>query len=444
MKKTAPSGCRQRPTGALMAYRWAPGPRAAAGSGTIGFMSDPDTAITTEEYAARRSTVLDALDGAAAVILAGPEVSTLQGRWTADPMFRYLTGLDYEGGAAVLFDPTAEDPARRIILFLRPRDIEAERWDGSRPSLDSALEARTGFTSIRRTPYLAGQLTHAARRTKRLACLHPFASYTADVSPDLEIFHKIGQRIPGVAIEDHTQLLVRMRAVKSPAELALIERAAAATAAGFDACLRALHPGMNERHLADLLLATYHERECEPAYDLIVGTGLNGTILHYRDNNASIAAGDLVVMDCAAAHRGYASDVTRTLPASGTFSPEQRDVYGIVLEAQMAGIAAAKPGATHADIDTAARRVIERAGFGDYFIHGTGHPIGLEVHDVTPDGPLEAGMVVTVEPGVYLPNRGFGVRIEDDILITPEGNRDLTATVPKTVESIEAAMRPSL
>ncbi len=406
-------------------------------------MSDADLVITVEEFAARRAAVLEALDGAAAVVLAGDELSSpsLQWRWTADPMFRYLTGLDHEGGAALLFDPSAEDPARRITLFLRPRDIETERWDGSREPLDTAFKGRTGFTNVKRTPYLPGMLSEAARRTKRLACLHLFASYTADVSPDLEVFHKIGQRIPGVSIEDRTQLLVSMRAVKSPTELALIERAAATSAAGFEACLRAIRPGMRERDVADLLMATYRLHGCEAAYELIVGSGMNGTVLHYIDNSAVIAEGELIVMDCAAAFHGYASDVTRTLPASGIFSSEQREIYEVVLEAELAGIAVARPGATHTDVDAAARAVIEKAGYGDAFIHGTSHPLGLEVHDVTPDGPLKPGMVITVEPGIYLPDRGFGVRIEDDILITEAGNRNLTYAVPKTVAAIEGAMR---
>jgi Xaa-Pro aminopeptidase len=406
-------------------------------------MSVPDISVSTEEYATRRAAVLEALDGATGVVLAGSAVSSSApgGRWISDPMFRYLSGLDSEDGAAVLFDPSAEDPARRITLFLRPRDIEMERWDGAREPLGSALKSRTGFTNIKRTPYLPGMLSEAARRARRLACLHPFASYTADVSPDLEIFHRMTQRIPGVSVEDRTQLLASMRAVKSPVELALIERAVVATAAGFEACLRAIKPGMREREAAELLIATYSAHDSEPAYELIVGAGLNGTVLHYVDNSARIADGDLVVMDCAAAYGGYASDVTRTLPASGVFSPEQREIYELVLTAELAGIAAARPGATYTEVDAAARAVIESAGYGDAFIHGTSHPVGLEVHDITPDGPLKPGMVITVEPGIYLPERGLGVRIEDDVLITDDGNRDLTSAVPKTVEAIEQAMR---
>ena len=169
-------------------------------------------------------------------------------------MFRYLTGLDYEGSArrpvrSLRRGPLAAHHA--VPPSPRRRDGALGRRSGA---LDSALKDSTGFANIKRTPYLPGMLSEAARRTKRLACLHPFASYTADVSPDLEIFHKIAQRIPGVAIEDRTQLLPAMRAVKSPAELALIERAVVATAAGFEACLRAIRPGMREKDVADLLI----------------------------------------------------------------------------------------------------------------------------------------------------------------------------------------------
>jgi Xaa-Pro aminopeptidase len=404
-------------------------------------MNGTELSIPVQEYAARRAAVLEALEGAAGVVLAGPASSSIEDRRYVDASFRYLTGLDHEGGAAVLFDPSAEDPARRITLFLQPRDIEMERWDGAREPLDSALKTKTGFTSLRRTRSLPDFLTDAARRTKRLACLHPFASYVADVSPDLDIFHKITQRVPGVNVEDRTQLLPSLRAVKSHAELALIERAVVATAAGFEACLRALKPGVREKDLANLLLATYHAHDSEPAYEFIVGTGLNGTVLHYVDNIAACADGELVVMDCAAAYGGYASDVTRTFPVSGTFSAEQREIYELVLEAELAGIEAAAPGATYTEIDEAARAVIEKAGYGDAFIHGTSHPIGIEVHDVTPDGPLGPGMVITVEPGIYLPDRGFGVRIEDDVLITESGRRNLTSAIPKSVDAIEKAMR---
>ncbi|MBN1628606.1 MAG: M24 family metallopeptidase, partial [Thermoleophilia bacterium] len=172
----------------------------------------------------------------------------------------------------------------------------------------------------------------------------------------------------------------------------------------------------------------------------IVGSGFNSTVLHYINNDQVVQAGDLIVIDYAAAFGGYASDVTRTLPANGVFTPEQRAVYEIVLGANLSAAAAARSGASAADLQNAARAVIEKAGYGDYFIHGVSHQLGLEVHDVTPDGPLVSGMVVTIEPGIYLPHEKLGVRIEDDILITDTGSMNLTAAIPKTVEDIEAAM----
>jgi Xaa-Pro aminopeptidase len=405
-------------------------------------MNTPTSTISVAEYTRRRDEVLRALDGAAAVVLAGAEVPVPSpgGRWKTDRLFWYLTGLDHESNAAVLFDPTAEDPDHRITLFLRPRDPETERWDGARDPLDSALKAKTGFTHIKRTGYLPGLLTEAARRTKRLACLHPFAPYTTGVSPDLEIFRKIGERIPGVALEDRTQLLPGMRAVKSPAELAMIERAVAATAAGFTASLSFIRPGVRERDIERVLTAAFREFDCEPAFEPIVGAGMNGTVLHYRDADARVGEGDLVVIDYGAAYGGYASDLTRTFPADGIFTAEQRAIYEIVLEANLAAIAAARPGATFTEVDAAARVIVDKAGYADAFMHGTSHNLGIEVHDVAPDGPLGPGMVITIEPGIYLPDRGFGVRIEDDILVTETGSRDLTAAVPKAVAEIEGAM----
>jgi Xaa-Pro aminopeptidase len=405
-------------------------------------MNTPETGIPVGEYRERRERVLESLEGAAAVVFAGEETSSdsLPGRWKTGRLFWYLTGLDYESGGAVVFDPTAEDPDRRIALYLLPRDPESERWDGARDPLGCALKAKTGFASIMRTAYLPFRLTEAARRAKRLACLHPFAPYTSAVSPDLAVFKRICDHVPGVAIEDRTRVLPAMRAVKSPAELALIEQAVAASVAGYEAALRFTRPGVTEEAIAETLAAGFRSLGGEHAYEPIVGAGFNGTVLHYCDLDQVVKDGDLVVIDCAAARGGYASDVSRTLPANGVFTPEQRRLYEIVLEANLAGIAAAQPGATMTDVHKAALKIIADAGYEDYFIHGIGHQLGIEVHDVTPDGPLVPGMVLTIEPGIYLPERGVGVRIEDDILITASGRVELTIAIPKTVEAVESAM----
>ena len=404
--------------------------------------TDTDVAgIRLSEYQARRQRVLKSLKGAAGIVFAGEGAPPLLGKWRADQHFVYLTGLTGEAGAAVLFDPTNENPKRRIVLFLRPMNPELERWDGYREQIGQRLKDETGFETIMRSNALPMALTGAARRAKRVACLHPFSVYPAAVGLDLAAFKQIGERIPGLAIEDVTQLLPGMRAVKSAAELKLMERAIDATVAGYEAILPMIRPGLSEADLDRALEQGYRSKGASGvAYNSIVGSGLNGTVLHYMENTAPLADGDLIVIDSAARFGGYAADVTRTYPVSGKFTAEQREVYDTVLRAELAAIKALRPGVTHTEVDGAARDVIEKAGFGDAFIHNIGHQLGLDVHDVTPDGPLVEGMVMTIEPGIYLPDRKLGVRIEDDVLITRTGSRSLTDAIPKTVTEIERVM----
>jgi Xaa-Pro aminopeptidase len=398
--------------------------------------------VSLGEYQERRATVLKALKGAAAVVFAGEGGPPLVGKWRPDAHFLYLTGLANEAGAAVLFAPTAESPKNRCVLFLRPLNPERERWDGYREQIGAALKERTGFRAVLRSDSLPAALTGAARHGKRLACLHPFSVYPAAVSPDLAAFGKVTERVPGVKVEDRTNLLPLLRAMKSPAELRLMRKAIAVTAAGYAAAMKAIRPGVSEDRIAQVLERTYREEGARGvAFNTIAGSGLSTTVLHYMDNSAVLRRGDLLLIDSGAEYCGYAADVTRTYPVSGRFTPEQREVYQVVLRAQSAAIKAARVGATMSAVDDAARKVIERAGYGDAFIHGIGHQLGIQVHDATPDGPLKAGMVVTVEPGVYLPERRLGVRIEDDVLIKRKGNEVLTDAIPKTVAEVEAALR---
>jgi Xaa-Pro aminopeptidase len=353
--------------------------------------------IPLAEYQFRRRKLFDALNGAAAIVFAGEGAPPLLGKWRPDQSFLYLTGLEAEPGAAVLFDPANENPKRRITLFLRPINPEMDRWDGYRDPISQALKDATGFEAVMRTTHLPGFLTAAARRAKRVACLHSFAVYPNPVSPDLAVFKQIAERIPDLAIEDQTQLLPRMRAVKSQAELALMQQAADATAAGYDAILRLIKPGLTEAYLDQALDQAYRAQGGSGvAYNSIVGSGLNGTVLHYMDNRQPLVAGDLIVIDSAARLGGYAADVTRTYPVSGKFTPEQREVYETVLRAEEAAIKALRPGVTHTEVDAAARDVIEKAGYGDAFIHNIGHQLGLEVHDITPDGPRERKFLVKI------------------------------------------------
>lgn len=331
------------------------------------------------------------------------------------------------------------------MLFLRPLNPELEKWDGYRLAITAALKEQTGFASVFRHDKLGMMLNDAARRTKRLAILHPPATYAAAVSPDLDILRKVAERVPGCVIEDRSDAIPAMRCVKSRNEVAMIQRACDITAQGFEAVLATLRPGMNEFDVQETIEHAYRMAGARSlAFPSIAGSGVNSTVLHYRANAKKIEDGDLICLDSGAKWRGYSADVTRTFPANGKFTPRQREIYEVVLKAQLAAIKAVKPGARNSQIDHAARKVIDDAGFGDYFIHGIGHHLGLDTHDATPlgDQPLKAGAVMTIEPGVYIPDEAIGVRIEDDVLVTRGGAgcEVLTRAIPKSIADIERAM----
>jgi len=401
--------------------------------------------ISTREYQARRNDVLRRLSdggGSVGLVLAGDAAEVRHGHWVPDLFFYYLTGITSEPGAAVLFDPTHEDETRRISLFLRPLNPEADRWDSFRDTISLGLRDRLGFGNIMRLGHLPDMVSAAARRAHKLACLHPFGNYHAPVSADLALFRKVQERVVGVSIEDRTDLLRQMRSRKSPAELALMRRAIAITAKGFEAARAVIRPGGSEMEIAHALEATYRAHGASgpsggaTAYNTIAGAGARSTLLHYNGNDQPTASGDLLLIDSGAQYAGYAADITRTYPVSGKFTTQQRDMYEIVLEAQFASIAAAKPKARMTDVLNASREVFAKRGVLDHFWHGIGHHLGLAVHDADPATELQPGHVITIEPGLYLPSEQIGIRIEDDILITAGGNENLSAMIPKRVADI--------
>ncbi len=400
--------------------------------------------IPPSEYASRRAAVLASLKNAVGVICAGDADASLTNSWRPSPHFEYLTGIADEPGAVLLFDPTNPTPSRRVILFLRPLNPELEKWDGFRDFISSKLRQRYGVETIMRTLALPRFLSEAARRAKKLACLHSFAAYNAPVSPDLVLFKAIAERMPGTAIEDRTGLLAEMRASKSKAEVAVMRRAIEITAAGYQSVLAAIRPGANEFDVQEAIEHGYKTNGARgTAYRTIAGTGFNATVLHYHANCETLAEGDLICIDSGASYLGYSADITRTYPVSGSFTKRQKELYEIVLASELAGIAAAKAGVTLMDVDKACRDVINKAGYGDYFIHGAGHHLGLETHDITPEAPLAEGAVITIEPGIYIPEERIGIRIEDDVLVGKGKATVLSSMIPKSVAEIEKLMRAS-
>jgi Xaa-Pro aminopeptidase len=263
----------------------------------------------------------------------------------------------------------------------------------------------------------------------------------------------VREALPEANLKDVTAVLDSMRQVKSPGELDLLEKAINVSIdAHFDAMKR-MTPGLFEYQIAARMKEIHEMGGCSrEAYAPIVGTGFNSTVLHYSGLNDQIKDGDVVVIDVGGEYGGYTADITRTLPANGKFTPRQREIYETVLGAQNAALAAVKPGAKMyggpgslqqivTDYFNAHGRDKEGRSLGRYYIHGISHHLGLDVHDPgNRERPLEAGMVITVEPGLYIPEENLGVRIEDDVLVTNDGYQLLTARLPRNPDEIEKVM----
>lgn len=426
--------------------------------------------------AGRRRVFLSLLGGDVAVV--GAAAVTVRSNDTEfdyrqDNDFCYLTGYP-EPEAVAVFTPA--HPTQRFTLFVLPRDAERERWDGPRLGVEGAKE-RYGADEAYPIAALAEKLPELLLNGERLHCrLGRNAAFDERVLAAYR--HCIAKR-PRTAkgpteLVDLGRTLHEMRLCKSREELVLLRRAAQITAEGHLAAMRATRAGMREYELAALLDYTYKRLGAEGSgYAPIVATGANATVLHYHRNRDELQAGQLLLIDSGAEFDFLTADVTRTFPVEGAMTRPQRTVYELVLEAQLAAIAQVRPGRPFNAAHKAAVEVLTgglvRLGliegpvdlaitenrFRKYYMHRTGHWLGMDVHDVGQYGegdgrPLEVGAVVTVEPGLYFPvdtegvpetYRGIGVRIEDDVLVTARGHEVLTADIPKTAADMARARR---
>ena len=419
--------------------REAPGVSMPEGDAARG-IPGPTGALDAAIFRARREKILAEMAGGVALMFSRPRIGEGERQ---DLDFQYLTGLEDEAGAALLLSP--EQPVWKEMLFLAPVDPEVNRWDGERAMLSRAVELATGAARVLRTGKLSMFLSQwvAQAKSREMVFLGPIVGHDSPVPAVLEVYQKVAARVPGARIRPADEILPRMRQVKEPGELALMRKAIEATGAGLLAAMRQLRAGMKEADLKDVIETQFRAHGCRrTAFASIVGSGPNAAILHYRQESRTLREGELVLCDVGAEYESYAADVTRTFPVSGKFTSRQREVYEVVLKAHQAAAAATRPGAMlREDIHQAAVDVIEKAGFVDAFIHGTGHFLGLDVHDAgLAHKPLVPGSVITIEPGIYLPQEGIGIRIEDDVLVTQSGNEVLTASIPRSAAEIEAAM----
>jgi Xaa-Pro aminopeptidase len=382
-----------------------------------------------EEYASRRARVAEQIKGGALILLGAPDSDLV--KFKQEDNFYYLTGFN-EPDAALLIDATG-DPVEEI-LFIPPRNPSQERWTGVTTSPGAEGQKQTGIKSVQVNSELTPAITRVTRKVPKL--------YT--LTANRRNADRLRGMVPSVEFQSVEPIIASLRIRKSPTELALLEKSIRITMKGHEAAARTIAPGVWEYQVEAALEYEFRWNGAErPAFPSIVGSGPNSTVLHYNASTRQMKAGDLVVVDIGSEYGGYAADVTRTYPVSGKFTPRQREIYQIVLDAQKAALAVVKPGVTISQVHQAAAAVIRDKGHARDFNHGTSHHIGLYVHDVGDTRrPLEPGMVITVEPGIYLDQEQLGVRIEDDIFITETGYRMLS-DFPREIAEIEALMARS-
>ena len=398
--------------------------------------------IDVDVFKARRAALAESLDGGVAVMYgAGGSNAVVNSGFIQESNFYYLTGIS-EPGAALILAPG--EHRYKEILFLQPRNPEQEDWEGRREPLGDALEEATGFDNVMRTNRLPSYLTRMLQRSRKAVFLGPVVGADADVPRALGILRDAQARVPASSLENMADLVPEMRRIKEDLEIAQIQKAVDITGEGILAAMQSVEPGMKEFQLQSVVEHVYEMAGAQfLGFSTILAAGANATVLHYGSNNQPIADRGLVLIDTGAAWQHYSADVSRTFPVSGEFSQRERELYELVLKAADTAIANVRVGADHYnDLHLVAKSVLEEAGYGEYFIHGIGHFVGLDVHDAGNYAlPLKEGVVLTIEPGIYIPEEGIGIRIEDVVLVTADGPVVLSRHIPRTAEEIESAMR---
>ena len=393
-------------------------------------------------------------------------------RFRQDSDFFYLTGFEEPEAIAVI----KSGAGNKFTLFVRPRDPEREIWDGRRAGVEGAVSdfgAHEAFPVAEFNAKLREMLDGAEVLYYRLGMNRELDE---TIVREIAAMRAVNRKPihPPQTIVDPASIVHEMRVIKGPDELEIMQTAADIAAEAHCEAMKAARPGMQEYQLEALIEQVFRRRGAAgPAYTSIVGAGPNATVLHYINNDGELRDGDLLLIDAGAEYKGYASDITRTFPINGRYTQAQRDIYDLVLKAQMQCVEMVRPGVTHDQLKQHSIEVltegmvelgllkgdpeelIKEKKHEQFYMHGLGHMLGIDVHDVgryyygKESRALEAGVVMTVEPGIYIapdtkdvPEKylGIGVRIEDDVLCANNGPKVLTNKVPKQAEEIEALM----
>lgn len=397
-------------------------------------------------------------------------------KFRQDSDFWYLTGFP-EPDAVAVITPGAKRP---YTLYVRPRDPMMETWFGRRQGVDGAVKnygADVAFPIDRFAADLPKLLNGFDKLYYRFAVDRALDQKILEYFTEQRV-RRLKSAYPPHTIIDPTPVIGEMRLHKDDAEAELMQTAATIAAEAHILAMKKVKPGMNESQVEAMMEAYMRDRGASGvAYNSIIGGGENATILHYVENNMPLKDGDLILIDAGAEYQGYASDITRTFPVNGRYSEAQREVYEVVLDVQKKCVEYTVAGNVHQKrheysielltegmkklglLKGSTRDLIKKKAYMKYYMHGVGHFLGLDVHDAgryyvdqkaKTGKPYAPGMVLTVEPGLYIPPddrsapakyRGIGIRIEDDVLVTKDGNRNLTSKVPKEIDEIEAIMQ---
>jgi Xaa-Pro aminopeptidase len=411
--------------------------------------------ISKSEYRARRQKLLAQIkDGVVVMVGAREEDFGEVGRFRQHNDFMYLTGVQTPASYLIFVPPNvvAGKPQHETV-FIPPRDVRHEQWTGVQLGPGAEAEQLFGLEEVAPSTAFKDRLAELLQKTEG----KPLKIYTviltgpgSEISRESRFIETLRQSYPKNEIADVSRIIAEMRKVKSPSEIELLQKAVDVSIEGHRDVVAAIKPGAYEYEAQAALESAWTRLGSErPGYPSIVGSGINGTTLHYNENRKRIEAGELVVVDAAAEYSYYTADITRTFPASGKFTPRQREVYQLVLDAQRAAEKAFVLGKSSlADLQRVAREVMQTSRLRDkhgntldkYFIHGLGHWIGMDVHDVGVYNVLPVGSSFTIEPGIYLPEEGFGVRIEDDYLVTEKGLVKMSAKLPSEPDEVERMM----
>jgi Xaa-Pro aminopeptidase len=417
------------------------------------------------DYRARRVALAQKMAGGVAILFAGTEAegpNAVYG-FRQDNNFYYLSGWAEPGAALVVVSEVkAKDntPGRPYseILFLPMHNLTQEKWTGPKLGPENPDAPKiTGFDQVKPLDQMHAALmkTLPQPRATVYTDLGQDGQTAASTTP-MEWLRRTNSFPNYISFRPAAPLIARLRTVKDAGEIAFITRATETSVAAHRAALKAIRPGVNEREISALMQYEFGRRGCErPAYAPIVGSGFFSTVLHYSDDSKIMKSGDVVVMDVGGEFSMYATDITRTAPVNGKFTPRQREIYEIVLGAQEAAMKAFQAGKSTLgregpdSLYKVAYEYINTHGkdlhgqpLGKYFIHGLGHHVGLNVHDANdPAMPLDRNMVFTLEPGIYIPEESLGVRIEDMYTVDQNGKLVLMSQgLPRTADEVEKAM----